>query len=337
MPQTLEAIDHARAAQGARSSSRSTRSTRPTPTRIASRPSCPSTASSSRSTAATCRWCRSSAKSRPGHRRPARDDPDRVRRPGARRPTPSGRPSARSSRRSWTRAAARSRPCSSRRARSKSATSSSSATPTAAFARWRTAAASASRRPDQPAPSSPGSGRGPRRGRHPARAADEKTARAMVEERRATVAAKRRRAAGRATLEDLYRQIQAGQTKELRIILKADVQGSLGAIRHALEQVQTDEVRINVLHEGTGDITDNDILLASASDAVVVGFNTKLDRNGASHGGGRGRRGPPVRHHLPAHRRDGRGPQAACSSRKTSRSSRAAPRSARSSGSARTR
>ena len=97
----------------------------------------------------------------------------------------------------------------------------------------------------------------------------------MIEERRA--AAARAGGTGRATLEDLYRQIQAGQTKELRVILKADVQGSLGAIRHALEQVQTDEVRINILHEGTGDITDNDILLASASDAVVVGFNTKVD------------------------------------------------------------
>ena len=82
---------------------------------------------------------------------------------------------------------------------------------------------------------------------------------------------------GRATLEDLYRQIQAGQTKELRIILKADVQGSLGAIAHALDQLQSDEVKINVLRQGAGDITDNDILLASASDAVVVGFNTKLD------------------------------------------------------------
>ena len=105
---------------------------------------------------------------------------------------------------------------------------------------------------------------------------DEKTARARVEARR-TQAAARTDGAGRATLEDLYRQIQAGQTKELRIIVKADVQGSLGAIRHALEQIGTDEVRINVLHEGTGEITDNDILLASASDAIVVGFNTKLD------------------------------------------------------------
>jgi translation initiation factor IF-2 len=105
---------------------------------------------------------------------------------------------------------------------------------------------------------------------------DEKTARAMIEERRARVAT-RPDGTGRATLEDLYRQIQAGQTKELRIIVKADVQGSLGAIRHAVEQIATDEVHINIIHEGTGDITDNDILLASASDAIVVGFSTKLD------------------------------------------------------------
>jgi len=103
---------------------------------------------------------------------------------------------------------------------------------------------------------------------------DEKTARTMIEARRAGNVTEQ---SGRATLEDLYRQIQAGQTKELRVILKSDVQGSLGAIRHSLEQVQTEEVRINILHEGTGDITDNDILLASASNAVVVGFNTKLD------------------------------------------------------------
>ncbi len=103
---------------------------------------------------------------------------------------------------------------------------------------------------------------------------DEKTARTLIEQRRAGTAPE---TTGRATLEDLYRQIQAGQTKELGIILKADVQGSLGAIRHALEQVQTDEVRINILHEATGDISDNDILLASASNAIVVGFNTKLD------------------------------------------------------------
>ncbi len=105
---------------------------------------------------------------------------------------------------------------------------------------------------------------------------DEKTARGMIDVRKAAVSA-RPEGSGRATLEDLYRQIQAGQTKELRVIIKADVQGSLGAIQHALEQIQSDEVRINVLHEGTGDISDNDIQLASASDAVVIGFNTKID------------------------------------------------------------
>src|SRR5580765_1733771 len=106
--------------------------------------------------------------------------------------------------------------------------------------------------------------------------ADEKEARTLVEARRTANAAKGGEGSGRATLEDLYRQIQAGQAKELRIILKADVSGSLGAISHALEQLNQDEIRINVLHEGAGDITDNDIMLASASDAIIVGFNTKI-------------------------------------------------------------
>jgi len=105
---------------------------------------------------------------------------------------------------------------------------------------------------------------------------DEKTARSIVEQvRNAAVA--QTGTSQKATLEDLFNQFQEGQSKELRIILKADVSGSLGAITHALGQIISDEVRISVLHEGTGDITDNDILLASASNAIVVGFNTKLD------------------------------------------------------------
>jgi len=64
---------------------------------------------------------------------------------------------------------------------------------------------------------------------------------------------------------------------ELRVVLKTDVQGSLGAIRHALERLNTSEVRINILREGAGDINESDINLASASEAVVIGFNTKLD------------------------------------------------------------
>ncbi len=105
---------------------------------------------------------------------------------------------------------------------------------------------------------------------------DDKEARAMVEARKAQSQAKAGDGSGRATLEDLYRQIQAGQAKELRIILKADVSGSLGAISHALEQLDQDEIRVNVLLEGAGDITDNDIMLATASNAIVVGFNTKI-------------------------------------------------------------
>ncbi len=105
---------------------------------------------------------------------------------------------------------------------------------------------------------------------------DEKAARTLVEQRRAATAARGGETTGRATLEDLYRQIQAGQAKELRIILKSDVSGSLGAITHALDQLSQDEIRLNVLHEGTGDITDNDIMLASASNAIVVGFNTGI-------------------------------------------------------------
>ena len=105
---------------------------------------------------------------------------------------------------------------------------------------------------------------------------DEKAARTMVETRKAATAAKSGEGSGRATLEDLYSQIQAGQAKELRIILKADVSGSLGAITHALDQLDQVEIRLNVLLEGAGDITDNDIMLAAASNAIVVGFNTKI-------------------------------------------------------------
>ncbi len=103
----------------------------------------------------------------------------------------------------------------------------------------------------------------------------EKIARGQVEDRLLAAAAKSD-ASGHTTLEDLYRQVQSGQTKELRIVLKSDVQGSLGAVVHALEQIQNDEVRFNVLLEGTGDITDNDVNLAAASDAVVVGFNVRI-------------------------------------------------------------
>jgi translation initiation factor IF-2 len=101
-------------------------------------------------------------------------------------------------------------------------------------------------------------------------------ARTQVEQRKNAAAAQAGSGSGRATLEDLYRQIQAGQAKELRIILKTDVSGSIGAIDHALQQLSSDEVKINVLLEAAGDITDNDIMLATASNAIVVGFSTGI-------------------------------------------------------------
>ena len=105
---------------------------------------------------------------------------------------------------------------------------------------------------------------------------DVAVARSQVESRKNAAAAAAGSGSGRATLEDLYRQIQAGQAKELRIILKADVSGSLGAIDHALGQLSSEETKINVLLEAAGDITDNDIMLATASNAIVVGFNTGI-------------------------------------------------------------
>ena len=80
------------------------------------------------------------------------------------------------------------------------------------------------------------------------------------------------------TLEEISAQIADSEVAELRVVLKTDVQGSLGAIRGALERLNTSEVRINILREGAGDINESDVNLASASDAVVIGFNTKLDQ-----------------------------------------------------------
>jgi translation initiation factor IF-2 len=104
---------------------------------------------------------------------------------------------------------------------------------------------------------------------------DEKAARDMAEAAAAQAGGGDGRAAF--SLEDISAQIQASEVKELRVVLKTDVQGSLGAIRHALERLNTNEVRINILREGAGDINESDVLLASASDAVVIGFNTKPD------------------------------------------------------------
>src|SRR6185295_14314790 len=100
--------------------------------------------------------------------------------------------------------------------------------------------------------------------------ADEATARQVAEHRRG----KQREAdmvkTAKVSLEDLYQQIQAGDVKELRVVLKADVQGSVEALSEALSRLSTEEVRLNVLHASVGGITESDVLLASASNAVVL-------------------------------------------------------------------
>jgi translation initiation factor IF-2 len=105
--------------------------------------------------------------------------------------------------------------------------------------------------------------------------ADEKAARDAAE--KAEIAAAGGEGRTVSTLEEISAAIQASEVAELRVVLKTDVQGSLGAIRHALERLNSDEVRINILREGAGDINESDVNLASASNAVVVGFNTKPD------------------------------------------------------------
>jgi translation initiation factor IF-2 len=90
------------------------------------------------------------------------------------------------------------------------------------------------------------------------------------------------KAATRITLEGLQKQIQSGEVKELRLILKADVQGSVEAVAEALERLSTDEVKLKVIHSSVGAINESDVMLASASNAIVLGFNVKAEPKAAT-------------------------------------------------------
>jgi translation initiation factor IF-2 len=86
----------------------------------------------------------------------------------------------------------------------------------------------------------------------------------------------------RITLEGLHKQIQTGEVKELRLILKADVQGSVEALGESLERLSTDEVKLKVIHSSVGAINESDVMLASASNAIVLGFNVKAEPKAAT-------------------------------------------------------
>jgi translation initiation factor IF-2 len=105
---------------------------------------------------------------------------------------------------------------------------------------------------------------------------DEAKARQVAEHRRS----KRReteltKSSGRTSLEDFYQQVQAGEVKELRVIVKADVQGSVGAVSDALSRLSTTEVKLTVLHASVGGISESDVLLASASRGIIIGFSVR--------------------------------------------------------------
>ena len=114
--------------------------------------------------------------------------------------------------------------------------------------------------------------------------ADERMARELVEQRKAEEKAKSAAPVQKVSLENLFDQIQAGERKELALIVKADVQGSVEAVKSSLEKLSNDEVNVRVIHGGVGAINESDVMLAASSGAIIVGFNVRPDaaaRDGA--------------------------------------------------------
>ena len=114
--------------------------------------------------------------------------------------------------------------------------------------------------------------------------ADERMARELVEQRKAEARAKAAAPVQKVSLENLFDQIQAGERKELALIVKADVQGSVEAVKASLEKLSNDEVNVRVIHGGVGAINESDVMLAASSSAIIVGFNVRPDaaaRDGA--------------------------------------------------------
>ena len=109
--------------------------------------------------------------------------------------------------------------------------------------------------------------------------ADERLAKQIASERTAVRREEVIHSRSRISLEDLFAQIQTGEVKDLNIIIKADVQGSIEALRSSLDKLSNDEVRVQTIHQGVGGITEADVDFASASNAIILGFNVRPDAN----------------------------------------------------------
>ena len=105
----------------------------------------------------------------------------------------------------------------------------------------------------------------------------DKLSRQVVEERRDKLKAAQVKNLSKVSLDDLFSQMAEGELKDLNIVIKADVQGSVEAVRQALEKLSNDEVRVKCIHGGVGAITGSDVMFASASNAIVIGFNVRPD------------------------------------------------------------
>lgn len=106
----------------------------------------------------------------------------------------------------------------------------------------------------------------------------DKEARAIVSDRKDEIREQSRRSPHAMTLDEIFAQFQAGEAKELNLILKVDVQGSLEPIVNSLQDLKESEIKVHILHAEVGNITESDIMLASASGAIVIGFNVRVDR-----------------------------------------------------------
>ena len=106
---------------------------------------------------------------------------------------------------------------------------------------------------------------------------DERAARDVVEARKEKIKEESIKASSAVSLDDLFAQISQGDVKTLNLIVKADVQGSVEAVRQSLEKLSNEEVKVKVIHGGVGAVNESDVMLASASNAIIVGFNVRPD------------------------------------------------------------